>query len=337
MKGLSLEVRVGLLILVALVLLGGFVFVLGGFSFGKGYDVFVDFDNPGNVKPGAPAHVGGIKVGSVEEIIYLGGELDPQTGRRALVRLRLSIDESVRETIHDDALFYVSSQSILGEQMIAIDPGSYERPPLPEGSIVRGVDPPRLDLALALGYELLEAFVELIRNNRDELQDLLTHIGGILRALDEILTDNHGRIDNIVANVETATDDAAGLARSARETVDGPEVRRIVRNLDRTLTVVSRDLEPILRDTRTAIGNVNETLDAVGPEEREEIRGAIHNANELAERANRTLADAQAIVTHIREGRGTVGALLMDEEIYDDLQEMLRDLKHNPWKFFWRE
>jgi len=27
----------------------------------------------------------------------------------------------------------------------------------------------------------------------------------------------------------------------------------------------------------------------------------------------------------------------MDEEIYDDVQEMLRDLKHNPWKFFWRE
>jgi len=27
----------------------------------------------------------------------------------------------------------------------------------------------------------------------------------------------------------------------------------------------------------------------------------------------------------------------MDEEIYDDLQEMIRDLKHNPWKFFWRE
>ena len=27
----------------------------------------------------------------------------------------------------------------------------------------------------------------------------------------------------------------------------------------------------------------------------------------------------------------------IDEEIYDDLQEMIRDLKHNPWKFFWRE
>ena len=25
------------------------------------------------------------------------------------------------------------------------------------------------------------------------------------------------------------------------------------------------------------------------------------------------------------------------QAVYDDLQEMLRDLKHNPWKFFWRQ
>jgi phospholipid/cholesterol/gamma-HCH transport system substrate-binding protein len=222
--------------------------------------------------------------------------------------------------------------------MIAIDPGSPERPVLEEGAVIRGVDPPRLDLALALGYELLEAFVGVIRNNREELSDLLTNIAGILRQLNEILSDNRERIDSIIVNVETAAGEAAELARSARTTVDGPEVRRIVRNLDRTLAVVSRDIEPILSDTRSAVNNVNETIEAVGgPEEREQIRSAIENASQLAERANSTVADAQAIVGHLRDGRGTIGALLMDEEIYDDLQEMLRDLKHNPWKFFWRE
>ncbi len=36
------------------------------------------------------------------------------------------------------------------------------------------------------------------------------------------------------------------------------------------------------------------------------------------------------MVQHVKDGRGTVGALVMDEAVYDDLQEMLRDLKHNP-------
>ena len=63
----------------------------------------------------------------------------------------------------------------------------------------------------------------------------------------------------------------------------------------------------------------------------------MSDAAELAENANEAVADARAIVAHVRAGRGTVGAIVMDEELYDDIQEMLRDLKHNPWKLFWRE
>lgn len=329
-KGLSTEIRVGLLILIATALLVGFVLVLGGVDFGGGHTVYVDFDNPGNVKPGASVNIGGMKVGTVEDIEYRGGRLDPQTGRRSLIRLRLDIDDEVKDTIHEDALFYVTAQSVLGEQIVAIDPGNPEAPPLAENSIVRGVDPPRLDLALALGYELLDTLVTALRNNREELNDLLGNLSGIVRGLNDVLTNHRERIDRIIVNVETATAEAAQLAQSARGTIDGPEVRRIVTNLDRTLGAVARDIEPILADVRTVASNANEALGAVGPEERERIRTAIRDAS-------RAVADAQQIVAHIRQGRGTVGAIVMDEEIYDDLQELLRDLKHNPWKFFWRE
>ena len=67
------------------------------------------------------------------------------------------------------------------------------------------------------------------------------------------------------------------------------------------------------------------------------IRKMLTDVAQLAERANATAADAQAVVAHIKKGQGTLGALVMDEEIYDDVQEMVRDLKHNPWKFLWRE
>ena len=53
--------------------------------------------------------------------------------------------------------------------------------------------------------------------------------------------------------------------------------------------------------------------------------------------AKAAMRDARVIVAHVRRGRGSVGALVMDEQLFDDLQEMARDLKHNPWKFFWKE
>jgi phospholipid/cholesterol/gamma-HCH transport system substrate-binding protein len=289
------------------------------------------------VKPGAPVSAGGVQIGRVDRIEYRGNQIDPETQTRTLIRVHLTIEDEYWETIHDDATFYVTAASILGEQMVAVDPGDPEGPNLRDNQIVSGLDPPRLDLALALGYELLEAIVEVLRENRGELQEMLTHLGNILRNLSHILGDEEGRIDNIMANLDLAVQDAAGLAHAARETMEGPEVHRIVRNLDRTLVAVARDIEPIVGDTRTAVSSLNETLAAVGPEEREEIRQAIHDAAELADRANATVGEAQTIVNQISEGRGTIGALLMDDAIYDDLQETVRDVKHNPWKLFWRE
>ena len=90
----SIEVKVGLLILTALVLLGGFILVMGGINFQPTYDVFVGFDNPGGLQTGAPCKIAGVKVGTVEEIQYLGGALDPKTSKpMPLVRVRVSLEE----------------------------------------------------------------------------------------------------------------------------------------------------------------------------------------------------------------------------------------------------
>lgn len=338
MKGLSLEAKVGLLILSAAVLLGGFLFVLGGVSLADNYSVYVDFDNPGSVQPGAAVRIGGVKVGSVEEVSYLGRRLDPQTGRRALVRLRLAIRTDVRETIHEDALFYVTSQGVLGEQFIAVDPGSPERPPLQEGAIVAGVDPPRLDLALALGYELLETVVDGVRENREELGGLVDDVVAIVRDLRTLLAENRGDLEAIVDNVRTLSDEGVSTLRAARESyIDGERPRRIMRNLDRTVARLDREAPELLENVGSAAKNASELLEAIGPEQRRQLQSTIASAERIATRAESALTQGEEIVQHMREGRGTVGALLMDEEIYDDLQELFRDLKHNPWKFFWRE
>jgi phospholipid/cholesterol/gamma-HCH transport system substrate-binding protein len=333
-----MEARVGLLVLLAMGLLGAFVFVLGGVSFADGYPIFADFDNPGSVQVGAPVRIGGVKVGRVEEVTYLGGRLDPATGRRPLVRLRLGIDREVEDTIHDDALFYVTSQGVLGEQFVAIDPGTADHPVLAEGSIVQGVDPPRLDLALALGYELLEELVEGVRANRDELGGLLDDVVSLIHVLRDLLEGNRDRVDHILENVDTATDEGVALLRGARETyVEGPRPQRILARVEHLVGTLDREAEPILRDVHEVSASARETLATIGPTERQEIQDTIHAAARISGDVETAAVDARDLVHHVREGEGTIGALLIDEEIYDDLQEMIRDLKHNPWKFFWRE
>lgn len=338
-KEKSIEVKVGALILVSLGILAAFVIIMGGLSFEKTYTVYVDFDNPGGMQAGAPVRVAGVKVGKVKELAFMGGKIDPKTNRRTLVRATLNIEQRVRESIHDDADFYVTTQGVLGEQFLAIDPGSPQKPVLAENTIVKGIDPPRLDLFLAKAYELLDTTINGIRNNRELISDIATNTAGLLKNLNGTLSENRERINRTVANLESLTAEANTLAVHARtQYVDNPKIARTIDNVDRISTELAKDSGPMLKDAREAIANLNRASKVVGGEaEEQKLRKALEDVAQLAARANATAADAQAIVQHIKKGNGTVGALVMDEAIYDDVQEMLRDLKHNPWKFFWRE
>jgi phospholipid/cholesterol/gamma-HCH transport system substrate-binding protein len=333
----SLEVRVGALIIASLGLLGAFVLVLGGVSLGDTYEISADFRNPGAVQPGAPVKVSGYRVGRISELRFLGGELDPRTGRRVQVRMTLAIDREHAHAIRKNAEVFVTSAGVLGEPYLEIEPGDYAQPQLPEGAVLEGIGPPRVDLFLARAYELLDTLTIALRDNRAVIEELFQKTLAIVRVLADVLGENRESLAETVRNVQRLSEEAVVLVESTRAKVDGPEVRRILTNVDHITTVVSRDVDEISTGVRRTIDEANGALSTLGPEQRRQIQEAIADARSLADRADQTMQDAQGIVARIRRGEGTVGALVADEEVYDDLKELLRELKRNPWRLFWRE
>lgn len=335
----SIEVKVGILILTAVGLLAGFILVMGGLNFQPTYSIFVEFDNPGGLQPGAPVKIAGVKVGKVNEIQFRGGNPDPTTGKREpLVRLQVKIEERYQKSIRTNAVFYVTTQGVLGEQFLAIEPGAGPQE-LPEDAVVRGLDPPRLDMLLAEGYELLHSTVSAMRENRGEISEAFDGLRKTLRGTGEFMHRNQDRLDRIAENVEQISLDGSELVKEARQKyVDNPQIDRILANTEQVTSNAARDLPPIVADARETLANTRRLSATLGSEaEQAKIRKALDDIAEVASRAKATTSDAQAIVAHVRRGKGTVGALVMDEQLFDDLQEMARDLKHNPWKFFWRE
>jgi phospholipid/cholesterol/gamma-HCH transport system substrate-binding protein len=336
----SIEVKVGVLILTAVGLLAAFLLVMGGINFQPTYRLFVDFDNPGGLQIGAPVKIAGVKVGKIEEIEFRGGKPDPTTGRREpLVRISIAVEKRYQESVYENSLFYVTTQGVLGEQFLAIDPGSSDRPSLPEDATVRGLDPPRLDMLLAEGYELLHSTVSAVRDNREQIAQTFDALRLTLRGTGTFFANNQERLDRIVVNVEQATVEGNDLLKGANEKfVKGEQVDRILRNVDVVTSDVARQGPPLLADARHTMSNAKRLSDTVGSEaQQRKLERIVDDTATLVSRANAATADAQVVVAQMRRGRGTVGALLMDEQLFDDLQEMVRDLKHNPWKFFWRE
>lgn len=335
----SIEVKVGILILSALGLLFAFILIMGGVNFQPTYSVYVDFDNPGGLQTGAPVKVAGVKIGKISNITFRGG-IDQKTGKREpLVRLSVQIERRYQSSVHDNSIFYVTNQSVLGEQFLAIEPGSNDRPVLAEGAAVRGLDPPRLDMLIAEMYELLHSTVSGLRDNKAEIGEAFEGLRKTLKGSGDFMERNKDRLDQIAANVERITVDTDETVKAARaKFVDNPQVDRILANADRVSGAADRDLPPLLADAKQTMANARRASDAVGdPKQAAKLKQAIDDVAEITGRAKVVTADAEAILSHVKRGKGTVGAVVMDEQLYDDLQELVRDLKHNPWKFFWRE
>lgn len=328
----NLELRVGLVVLAAICVLVVFVLLIGDFHFAKQQRILVEFKFSGALAAGAPVKISGVPIGRVERIDFIGDEPQPEGGERLQTRLTVAIDESKMGALPQGTEFFVSTQGILGEQYLEAVPGDRFAPPIAAGARLRGIDPPRTDLLIARMNTVLDAFARLITDNKDMLSDFAKAATGLTRNIDGLLSEKR-------ASVGGAIDDMAGLARAARRIGDKvdtalgspEELRATVAGLQRTARVIETDLPEISGRAKTTLNTVNQAL------EQDRLKHIVTNLDTVSAHAVQLSDDTKVIVKRLRKGEGTVGALLSDEDIYDDLKELLRDLKQHPWKVIWRD
>jgi phospholipid/cholesterol/gamma-HCH transport system substrate-binding protein len=338
MRERTIEVKVGLLVLAALGVLGGFVFVLGNFSLAKGFYFYVDFDFSGNLQAGAPVKVAGIRVGKVEAINYLGGAKDPKTGRRIYVQVKAWVEERVKGTLFEDAEFFINTQGVLGEQYLEIVPGTPAHKPIQPEQILLGVTPPRMDLVVARLYEMLEGVTTLLREDKQTISNLLRAGTKALRTINLLLVENKDEIKSLLASLETFTTESGQLIKSLRAGIGQPQhLQNLLSGLEKTSVAVGQNIDGLLRRTNKALDGVGALGEAIGPAEKQKIRKALDQLVKLGDQVYAVAGEAKTLVNKLNRGQGTAGALIAKEELYEDLKEMVRDLKRNPWKFLWRE
>ena len=282
--------------------------------------------------------IAGIKVGKVEKVDFWGGRLDPAVKRRVQVRVTVWVEERAREAIRQDAEVYINTAGVLGEQYLEVSPGDYGKPPLEPGTVIRGVDPPRTDLIVARLYEVLDQVTTLLRDNKDVIRGVLDSGARLVTTLDSVLQENRGEVAALVRDLDKLTLEAARLAASVRHGVgDGQRIARTLANVEAMTRAVRADISPLLARANKALDGVGRVTDMVGPDEKRKVVAALDDLVKIADRADHITADLAALVGNVRAGKGTAGALLVEPQIYDDLKELARDLKRNPWKFFWKE
>ncbi len=334
----GIEYKVGLLILSAIGVAITLIVVLGGFSFRSGYTIDIDYNFSGNVKPGAPVKLAGMKVGRVEDVKLMGGEIDKATGRRVLVRVHIWIEDRVKKSIRQDAEFFINTSGVLGEQYLEIVPGDdYDKPELGAGVVVRGVDPPRTDLIVSRLFMVLDSLSNVLIEDRDFIRQLLVDGAGTVRELNGLLSENREELGRLIAGTGTLATEATKTMATVNEGLSSTSIRNSLRGAEKLMTTAESSIRQVTPEAKALLGDATRVTNMLTEKRLDRALKVADEAVALSGKAGKLVGNVDGMVTDIRAGKGSVGALLVREEIYADLREMLRDLKKNPWKFFWKE
>jgi phospholipid/cholesterol/gamma-HCH transport system substrate-binding protein len=319
-EDLRVAERVGGAALLALGLATALVLLLSGRHLVPGMRLHVEIKRIGALQPGAPMRMAALEVGTVEAIDLRArpegpiAVLDVWVNRRHAWLLRETTD------------FFLSQQGLLGETYleVAARPGA-PGPGLTEGQTVRAVDPPNIDTLLATSYENLLAAKALFNEGLPELAALHLALDGLERTVDGLDPPRPARAAAWSASLEL-------LAQGRALAVEGPpagDVRADGRALGASLTAargslaarvarLSDALRPLLAHSADArLRRLGEALDRAGP---------------IVEGAEKARAQAELLGSLLASGTGTLGALLQEVELADELKDMTRTMKRQPWR-----
>lgn len=337
MQERALELKVGLVLLAAAIVLGGFLFLLGDFGLSSGMTVTVEFSFSGAIQRGAPVKISGIRVGRVRDLIFVAGRPD-ERGKPINVQLVLTLEDRAKPVLKKNTLFYVSTQSILGENYVEVVPQQGASDPLEDGAVVRGEDPARFDLLFARAYDVLESMSIVFRDNKEVFVDLMRSGASLAGTLDQTVKANQAELASTIHNASTAAEEAAKTLAAVRVIIgDGKQLAGAADDVAATTALLRKDLPATMEKLSLALDEANRIAASMEGVDRAKVDAAVGNAIAALEKANAVLTDAKLISERVRSGQGTIGLLVQDDEIYDDLKEMLRDLKTHPWKLIWRD
>jgi len=292
---MSNAAKVGIVMLLALAVIGYFVLKIEDVSLSRSKnqrEVKATFDDVAGLDDESAVRIAGVRKGHVTDIKVL------PDGR---AEVTMKVDDDV--PLHANAQAKVANLGLLGEKYIELDPGTPTAPVLPEGSVaLRGTQPASFD------------------DITDQISAIATDVKAITTSMRSVLGGPEGqqRLDQIVGNVETITQEMRALIAANRSNVDATVANT------RAITEQLRVEIPRLADSIESVAN---QLGGTVGENRAELREVITNLRGLSSDLRVTAENLNAITGQVKSGEGSMGKLLYSDEAHQRLMTALSSVE----------
>ncbi len=331
---LSKELKVGAFVAAGLAVVGALIFVIGDSRrlFERHAEYSVVFQQIQGLGRGSPVRMGGLDVGSVADVRYGENAKDD----RIYVTVSIATSEAVR--IRQDSVASIASKGLLGDKMVIITTGSPNAAALPPGSTIRSEEAQDLEEIIGklkdIGSKASQVMDNLqkttdtladdqfrddVKAGMSSLRKLLDNVANGKGYANKLLTDEAEaqRLSSTVANLEKTSasldDFVAGLNTAVARVNQGPGLAHEViyggEDAVSSVSAAADETALLLKEIREQDGG-------------KKLGEALNNLSAASQ-------DLKALAADLRAGKGTLGALLVDPSVYEDVKVLLGNVQRN--------
>ena len=319
----ALNLKVGLFVITSVVIFFIFVFVLGGEQnfLKKTYKIQTSFTNVAGLAEGAAVRLSGLKIGSVKEIQF------PEEPDKDFIVVVMEVREEGIKRIGPDAVATIRTEGLLGDKYIEILRGSKEPPKeIPETLQISSYTPPEFQKLLGQSEELI-----------DNIIDISKSLDKIVKAFGK--EENIENISRTIASIRRsveAIESRPGLLHTliyGKRDKSGKDLENTLDKLDEALTT----LNVLLKDIKNEEGvltaliydeKLKEKLDSALTNI-DEVTAEINSEDGILPQLKETVSNFREISERLEGGEGTLGALINDPTVYDNLKGVLGEAERS--------
>ncbi len=302
--------------LIGLTLIIGLGFLIFGLNYLKGNNFFSNdkiyyakYNNALGLKVSNPVLVNGFKVGQVKNIDLI---LSPEQ----YILVQLSVDGSILLNDQTQAMIY--SLDLMGSKGIDLK--------INKGETILNENDTLLSLA---EKDLKDQVSAQILPLKLKVEDLVGSVEDALKLVKELF--NTKNVANLGASIHYLKQTLHTLSHTSTEvdsllTNSRPRLETIFSNLE----IITSSLSAHEGQFQTIMSNLENITDSLA---QSEIKATIYQTAQV-------LTQANEIITKINEGKGSIGLLINNETLYNNLEassrnlsRLLLDVRENPKRY----
>ena len=298
------NIRVGLFFILGLALAWiTFESLSGGQIFKKkGYTLIAPFSNLKGLKTGDEVLIAGVKVGSVQTT-RLG---------RERVEAVLAIDSTVQ--IPTDAVASVETSSLLGSQHLAVSFGKAATM-LTDGSEIKTKATVDMNEVISQLGSLGAKLEQVADGVSKAMGGGEGGSGSLFNKLDHLVDANGPKLTETIANLQAITEKLKTNEGTLGRLINDPKMHDELIASIGEIKLAAADARLFVTNAQGIITDVKSGKGAIG---------TLLYDPATADNLKLTVANIKELTTKLNSGQGTLGKLLADDQLYKDVQGVVK-------------